>query len=385
MSNHDNDKDKDDIVYPEGVTDKIAYRNYLTYKERLEQSQRFIEFPAIDPDLQIDCLWPEPTLKKKIAHLPQEAVEQVRASVTALRKLKGKMSSAKVQAFGIKKRGVHSMHETLLHPYRAELVELFGSYHTSQEVKQFIKARWGLDITLASVRHFRKKHIDKIKQRQEEHQRDYSSIRLSHKKSRLQEYSELYSHRKDHYYRTMSREDYKLLIATLEKIKREVEGDKLTVDGHIDINVQHTVDMHLYNEILKQIPIIDIVISRLAARQQINPQYLMARLHQSIYAKFSGFDVPDGETVYDQEVVYPSSAVYDMEQIKRRFGDIKREEKELKSYNDMEPENKKANLSKKDIMLAALKKRQEQLAARMERASEGIAGIEDAEIDEDQE
>jgi hypothetical protein len=167
----------------------------------------------------------------------------------------------------------------------------------------------------------------------------------------LDEYSQLYEHRKTRYEETNNREDYKLLIQTLEAIRKEVEGDRLTVDGGIEINVQQNIQMHINQQVFRELNILDFIVAKVSARVGVNPQKLMYSLENSYYAKFTGFKRPDNNRDTD-EIHYPSRELYDFDMIRTKATEAKIIEEQPKVVEET-PE------IKNNLMEALLKKKRE--------------------------
>lgn len=337
---------------PETVKDVEAFKRYMELKNTpiLKYENRLME--TSDPDLVIDPLVLPHVLREKIHDLPLEEQEKITNRHKALKAIQTRITNEHMKAFGTPKRNGHtSLQKIQLDERSAELIEYFGRFFTDQEVHKIVTTEWGYSVQIQSIRNFRKRNIDKITARQEHHKRDYGEIRLSHKKSRLEELQELYASRKQKYLVSEKDSDYKLLLQTLAQIQKECEVDVLRLEGQINHNVEVTLNYHIEQEVMKGLTINDIIIARVAARNGVDTRFLVERLHSSIYARFSGFEKPDDTgDLMNQEIQYPSAMVYNWDEI-RKIEDKKiKEDKKLMERRDVPDSTKKEMSSVKTVL-----------------------------------
>ena len=179
-------------------------------------------------------------------------------------------------------------------------------------------------ILKADVERFYKKYIDVIVGLKEEYRNDIQGVRLTHKRSRLEELSWIYQILKEKYFQTESIQITKELRATLKDIKQEVEGD-LVINGKIGLEIEISLKEKIEQEFFKEFNVTFLVLTRLAAKKGLNPSILLGRLAQSYYSKFSGFRRVDNDRNMD-EIFYPSTEVYDFDEIKKIHEMNKKEE-----------------------------------------------------------
>ena len=357
---------KDPDYVPTGLVDRKAYGEYLALQAHDLLKDQNVLHQTSDEELVVNLRTTHYNLEHQIKHLPKKEREMIMEKWKAVRSLIGQMTGLKRQAFGIQiQRGYG---DSVLNTRSAELLELFGRFHNSTEVHKVVIEEWGYDVTWQTVDNFRKQHIEKIKERQEEYRLTYNDIRLYHKRSRLDELVYLYGHRKSIYSQTGNKDDYRLLLATLEQIKKEVDGD-LTVN--INENIEITINQHLQGAVLKSMSLTDIILARIAARQQVDPRVLLYRLHNSFYAKFSGFQRPDNNLMTD-EIIYPSATVYNFDKIHQQGDQIAITEAKLIPVSTVTVQQISKAKSLKDQLLDNIKKKQEELgrgAIRIEAAT----------------
>jgi len=350
---------------PDKILDKVAYRNMLQLQKhaKLSQAHRMFVVGEEDPDLVVDLWWPPPTLRKRIAHLSVEMRDEIEQQARDVRSLRGRVMSLRNKAYGVNRRA-YGRRDLILAPYRSQVIDWFGRMYTVQEIHAMCIKKLDMKVSVATLRHFRDKNWDSISELQEKHKRDYSTIRLVHKKSRLEELTELYQSRKERYLNSQSQTDYRLLLQTLDKIRVEVEGDKLIVDGQIGVNIDQTINVHLHQELLKDLPIIDIVMARVAAKTKINPIYLLTKLHESVYSKWNGFGIEQAEE--GEDVEYVSTHSIDIEELKRRYADMQKREQLLLQPTKLNPIEVDTGKTAKEMLLAKLAANREQLRKRMD-------------------
>ena len=314
MNNRPNKKQKFSGDIPEGVVDIESYTKWLEMINcyELNEGRNIIASDETKVDLLTGIFF----LKKKIAHLPDEEQAQIWAESQQIRKIHSATNVLKRKAFGVKTgpKSAEKRFYNILFPREAEIIELFGRFHSIQEVHKVILEDMGIDVSAAAVRVFRERHADKIKERQDEYQKSYSNVRLGQKRARLDELTFLYNDRKAIYLEKKSREDQKLLQSLIEQIRKEAEGDKLIIEGNLDVNIQQTIDIHIQTQILKQLNITDVIIGRIAAKRNVDPKWIIAKIHSSFYAKFSSLLQ---QVDYSQEVLYPSDQIYDFDKIRQ--------------------------------------------------------------------
>lgn len=221
-----------------------------------------------------------------------------------------------------------STYKGILNPYTAQLLGLFGKFNSVPEVHKIITTQWGLPCSFETVEKFRNNNYELILTEQDKYVKDWSNLKLVYKKSRLDEYSGLYENRKIKYDETQNREDYKLLLQTLEAIRKEVEGERLTLDGNLEVNVQQTINLHIQQDVLKNLNILQFIIARVAVRLGLDSAFLMQRLQKSYYSKFTGFEKPDNNRNTD-EIYYPSRELYDFDRIEIENAKIVEEEQQV--------------------------------------------------------
>ena len=184
----------------------------------------------------------------------------------------------------------------------------------------------------------------------------------------------MYGKMKNRFKVNNSSEAYNSMLRTLEQIRKEAEGDILTVNGVVDVNIEAQIQEHIQQEIYKTINLKEIILGRVAARMGYDPAKLIAGLHNSYYAKFVQIS---GDFEEDAEMVYPSSQAYDFTQIEMKAN---RNPVPMKQEEPTE-EEKSSAFNIKALFLKKIEQQKRQAEAR-QNLWQGIAT--DAQIVEDE-
>lgn len=305
----------DDIEYPETVVDKEAYVKYIRLNKHAILNEKKLHDCS---DGTVVNLGKMPHhLQKDIEHLPISEQTEIMKLKQVFFDINNKMNVQKRYAFGLK-FGIPAAIENspIIIDKKEELIEYYGRMFTTDELLKVVVQDWKLPITKSALSSFRKANALEIEKKIEQFKSSYSDIRLGVKRSRLEELVWMYGRAKDKYIASMNREDYKLMLQTLEAIRKEAEGDKLTIDGKIDVNHELDISKHVREEVFKTMNIKEIILGRVAARMNVNPIRLINSLNNSYYAKFSNVVQEMAEDI-KYEPIYPSSQNYDFDKIKQ--------------------------------------------------------------------
>lgn len=262
---------------------------------------------------------PMPTLHKMMAGLGQDEVTTILQKKGLYDKLAMKCNNLKKKAFGLHrvKAGQPSKVSHLFDARRLEMIELFGRMFSVQEVHQICIEQWQIHVDIEHVVKFRSTYSTMIGDKIEEHKKGFADIRLGVKRSRLEEYCWIYNESKLKYQKINSREDLKVMVTVLDKIKDEVEGSQVNVNVSGQVDVEVTINQHAQQEIMKGLGLRQIIIGRVASKMNADPAILINRLTTSYYAKFAVMDEEVEDIAYE-EVKYPTKEPYDFDKIKHQ-------------------------------------------------------------------
>ena len=347
---------KESIEIPEGVIDEEAYIEWLKKsKHPILTTKRM--YTCTD-GTEINLASFPHIITKKIAHLDVKEQNKLLTKKTLYSQINNKATALKRKAFGSKQGRVDS-HGGILATKKQELIEYFGRMFSIDEMVKHVNTEWGIPIKKKAIEKFRKDNSVEIDKQIDIFKASYSDIRLGVKRSRLEELVWLYGKQKDKYTETLSRDDYKLLLVTLESIRKEAEGDRLTIDGKVDVNYEANIHMHLREEVFRTLNLKEIILGRVAARMNINPVKLIYSLNQSFYSKFSNVLGDYNEEEGKEDSAYPSQMNYNFEKIEKYHVERDREVEEAVVVEEKENKKdmKKASKSKEDIIAKLSRKR----------------------------
>jgi len=352
------------MKFPDGVIDKKAYIKYIKLDRHPILNEAMI-FKASDGE-DINLAWFPHFLKKKIEHLPDNEQEDILIMKDTYSSINNNATVQKRLAFGLKQgRGAtKDGTPSLLDLRGTEIIDYFGRMFTTAEVLKVINKDWGIKFnSIKKLQEFRKQHSKEIEAAIERYKASYSDIRLGVKRSRLEEYTYLYGQQKTKYEDSKSNDSYRLLLQTLESIRKESEGDRLTIEGKIDVTYESNLQQHLRNEIFRTMNLKEVILGRVAARMGVSPVKLIYSLNSSYYKRFSNvlgdFDPVEAEG----DAIYPSQMNYDFERIGKAQKALDRNVEEAVLIDAKEDEEKDGDRANdiKAKMLAKLKAKQSKL------------------------
>lgn len=318
------------VEIDEIVKDANAYRIWQKFEESPYLTiKRFFE--ASDGGI-IDLAIVHPYLKKKIAHLPQDEQDKIWVLKTEKYQPARLLANQwKKKAFGVipgpkkqqsddpKKQKAYENASiarfAMVVPRTKELIELFGRMFTIDEVFQVVVEDWGLPANKKMLAEFRNHYAEIIADKITHHKRSFADLRLGIKKSRLEELCWIYAELKADYRKNRQVKYIEQMRMTLQDIRKEIEGDKVVVEGNLDINIEADINFHLNSEVLRNIGLRNLIIGRVAARMNMNPNMLVYFLTKSYYAKFGGVVEAPAEDIEYENLRYPNEAGYDFDMI----------------------------------------------------------------------
>lgn len=345
---------------PARITDIEAFNRYteLSNNPIFSEKRKYIE---TSKGKKVCIAWFPNLLKEKIKPLPDTEQKSILAQHKIYKHLMALKNAALRKAYGtyVTDNGKPSIKGSIFDQREREIITLYGRMFTAPEVLEICVKDWQLPATLKSVNDFRKIHWEEITKLIEEHKRTYSDIRLGYKRSRLEELTWLYQMRKRIYEATKKGDDHRLLLMTIEQIRKEAEGDTLRIDGNMNLQVEKSIEEHMQLELLKNFPLKEIIISRVAARMGSNVEKLLTELNKSFYGKYL-----QAEDIDHIEVPPPpSTQTYDFDKIRRINEQAIRQKQAEDQALKREQNDTASKLSKveatKAALIAKLKKKQE--------------------------
>ena len=332
---------------PRKVLNMKEFRKFIEYSQKSILNEKKIRIA--DDGRTVNLGWLPHMFKKKMEGVPK--AEYVKFDT--LRKLYvrtvGKRNRAKQVAFGVNSKGMYGQAKVfkLLDARKTELIELFGRMFSTNEVLQIVIEDWGMECSKMTLDRFAQTYSEEIREKQEWYKQNYSDVRLGHKRSRLDELTWMYTSAKIKYKDGgKSNDTGRLLLSVLQQIKSEVEGD-IVISGTIDMNIEHTMSVHVRHELMKSMNINSLILSRVALKLGINPVLLINKLQKSYYAKFTTLNGEIPQNTDDMPL--PSKEPYDFKQIEDAQVIIDRDEAAEVRAVEKEQEEQRELLEGQDL------------------------------------
>lgn len=326
----------------DGVVNMKAFMDFMKLKDHPILNEKLVYITSDGIEVKLSN-WPH-RIRQMVVHLPAEERQIVEDLKQEYFTINNKLTVYKRNAYGLKQgRNSEKQYDMILERRSAEVIEFFGRMFTTSEVTKIINEEWATPIKKQDVVAFYAKHAPEIEKLITKHRNTHDEVRLGVKKSRMEEMASLFNAQKEKWRTTQNRDDLKLVLQILEMFRKEAEGDKLTINGKIDLEYEANINHHLNQQIFHTLNLKEVILAKVAARMQVNPMKLVYSLNNSYYKKYSNvlgdFD-PDavGE---NNEMIYPSQFNYDFERIRKNQAERDKEiedaviVEEIKNENDI--------------------------------------------------
>ena len=352
------------IEIPQDVIDKQAYMRYIAYSNHpLLKNPIYVTPEGEEINLAMLIHY----LRRKIEHLPpkeQEIILDLKTKYMQIVQKKNVASGMAWGRIGKPKKKTPSQKEIENKAKQAlenDIITLLGRMFSINEVVKILVEDNGLVVTTAQVKDVMARNLVVIERKREEFRNKVTDVRLYNKRPRLEELAWMYSKMKMRYITLNSVEAYNAMLRTLEQLRKEAEGDILSVRGAIDVNLNVELQAHIQKEILKTINLKEIILGRIAARMNYDCNKLIAGLHNSYYNKFvqiSGDYDPNAEN----DMQYPSLVNYDFAEIERKNAE-RDDVVDIQAQEVTEVQHEKAT-SIKDLFLRKIREQKAQYESR---------------------
>lgn len=352
------------IEIPQDVIDKQAYMRYIAYSNHpLLKNPIYITPEGEEINLAMLIHY----LRRKIEHLPpkeQEIILDLKTKYMQIVQKKNVASGIAWGRIGKPKKKTPSQKEIENKAKQAlenDIITLLGRMFSINEVVKILVEDNGLVVTTAQVKDVMARNLVVIERKREEFRNKVTDVRLYNKRPRLEELAWMYSKMKMRYITLNSVEAYNAMLRTLEQLRKEAEGDILSVRGAIDVNLNVELQAHIQKEILKTINLKEIILGRIAARMNYDCNKLIAGLHNSYYNRFvqiSGDYDPNAEN----DMQYPSLVNYDFAEIERKNAE-RDDVVDIQAQEVTEVQHEKAT-SIKDLFLRKIREQKAQYESR---------------------
>lgn len=206
-----------------------------------------------------------------------------------------------------------------LDTFKVKITDYYAKGYTTRDIHEMMLENVkDVPISANSLEIFKDKYQIEISNKAKFFQDNLDDLPLTKKRRRVKELENLfYKFNKE--LKTNARVDYSQeLRAILKQIKEECEG--LTIK--IDMDIKQAVEIHVMQEEIAGINPLQIVLANIAGKQGLSPEWFMARLSQSYYAKVNGFINPNIHQDHDGELLYPSDVLYDFDKLEGKAREI---------------------------------------------------------------
>lgn len=352
------------IKYPAGVVDREAYKRYLAYSKAsiLQHKNRY---QTASDGREIDLGKFPPTFRQSLEGLPQPEIDHWLDRKHDWQVTMNRMLRSRSVAFGRVRKGLKKYEEeekakgiTPERLYRDDVIELLGRLFSVKEVIKIMAEDNGIAITQPQVTKILRDNLSIIEQKRDQFRNRIADVRLYNKRPRLEELAWMYSKMKLRYVQLGGERAYDAMLRTLEQIRKESEGDVINLNGNLNMDINVQINNHIQQEIIKTINLKDIILGRVAARMNVDPQVLVAGLHNSYYAKF----VPiSGDFDKDATMEYPSLINYNFQEIQH----ANQGQEVVTTPTPLKPEDEAQATSAKDIIMRKIRSKRTELERNM--------------------
>lgn len=338
------------------ICDISKFLKYVQCKVKYEAEQ--IQPCSDGGNVNVDC--PKSILISLILHLSDKESSEIMKKHNAVKRLKRTAENFLRASIGSTTKIEKSLSdiEALSSERRAELLEYFGKMFTVKEIFRILKGRWkNVRFTKEDIAKFQTDNWVKIQELVKQHQSDVTDLRLVHKKSRLEELVYAYAKAKEKWHSTDFREDGKFMLAIMAEIRKEAEGERISIEGNFNVKVQQDVNIQIRNEIFKNMNIKEILLGRLASKMGISSSELIKDLRDSHYAKYTSL-IGDGGLDVLEEIPLPSLQPYDFNMIRLKQEEKRKQEED----NIIVLKQEETSGESKNKLLELLKRNADRLA-----------------------
>jgi hypothetical protein len=307
-----------EVDVPVNIVNKELYAEYQVLdNQRRTAKDRYWECPN---GKKVDLFGSQHFIKRDMLKngCQQKSVDKAFEISGKFKKIAGRLISMKRRFNSIDGNSYRT--SPVLEERYSEILDLFGKYYTETEVHRIISTEWEYkNLTFNEVKKFAIQNRDKIAELRRQQEEEYSDISIHSKRSQLGKLNYLLQDRMQHYEKKPTIENSREIRAIIMDAVKIVNGNqiKLDISGKIDIEATLTVSMEYQQTVLKQMTIQQLVLSRVAAKLNVNPIMLMSRLAHSWYSKFNGFNKNDD--LINSKPLYPSAINYDFSDLGVKF------------------------------------------------------------------
>jgi hypothetical protein len=341
--------------FPYKVTDLAKFKLYVTTKKELEE-MKFMKIERGEKTAFLDISMPINDLAVKLMGLPEDVQDRAFEINREYKSLKRKSENYRRASISRNRKEYRTKDKLNKKDFfvekKIELVEYFGKLYSIEEVFEIVLRDWGTKVDKEELQEFYKDNYELISQRIEKHRNDFSELRLTTKKSRLEELTFLYNRVKRRLVKQNSKEDYRAANMLLEQIRKETEGDIINLNGKMDLTIEQNVNYRVRKEFMADLPLKEMILSKIATKKGIDVKNLIEQLNRSVYSKMNSL-LDQGEEVEDIDyelVRHPNDQVYGLEVLETKGESTK---------DEAEPNEQGNTKTMKELLLERLREKGE--------------------------
>lgn len=286
--------------------------------------------------------------------------EDVKAVWEHIHKALREMALLKRQIFEIHKGNGMLSEDRMMESQKTLLLEWFGQLNSEENIQEKL-AEEGIIVHLSLIKKFKQQHKAEIEKLQDEYEKEWHTVGLTRKRSRLDQLVYLYNKSKKE---IDSRSGEKILPYSkemrgiLEQVRKEVEGERIQMDINGNINVTATLQLNQSVEsVYANMNFLSILVGRVAAKYRFDPNVLMYKLTSSWYKRFTGFE--RNNKMMEEQPVFPSSMIYNWEDIKNQNTNYEASLKGIEEKNNIQEAKIVEEYKPKKLTLKELMKQKE--------------------------
>jgi hypothetical protein len=304
---------EEDFLIPVDVRDQTAFLNREKIMRYINNHpERMYHYMVGDQEFTVDCKCSEYLIRKLMTDKGglEEDIILAQEIGHQLRYFYGKLTQQTKLAFAGK-----SQAGGVLEAKADELLDLFGSLHSIEDVCRIVVEQWGFHVHPNTIRSFYTRNLKEIERLRDQYAADYSDVALTKKRARMDKLSIIFYTYFNKWYKNPQLDYANMLLKLLEQIRKEAEGEivNVNVQGQINIDLTLEVNKTLY-EAYKRVPVNNLILAMVAAKKGIDPTKLMTQLTSSYYKSLTGF----GTYKPEEELVHPVDLTYNWNEIERK-------------------------------------------------------------------
>lgn len=259
----------------------------------------------------------------KIENLPKKEKGEILEKWLDLRRWIGKNLANKTDAYGVRETDKAWQK-------KEEIIELFGRMFDEKEIKQILSHNYEINVSIPFLKKFKSRFREIIGNKIDDHKNSVDSLRLTHKRSRIEELTDIYYIEKSEYRRKPQTNRAMNMARILGEVRHEMEGHQININLKGEIELKAAVNEHLAREAFKRINIQQLILARVAAKNNLNPLVLQQNLASGYYSVLQ--KAVDNDDLGELESFqYPSERNYDIMELESK---VKQKEQDYKKKRE---------------------------------------------------